>query len=128
VVEYKVWYGSHGGEGYVEVCFGEVWCGRKFAEDRTGVIWYGMVGTGLAVAARMFWVGLDVVRQEFAKARWGSDACGMFRQSRSLTDRTGAVWWGVLWFGSRGWVCLGAMRRGTLRFGSRGLDGMGAVR
>jgi hypothetical protein len=47
-------------------------------------------------------------------------------QSRSLTDRTGAVWWGVLWFGSRGWVCLGAMRSGTLRFGSRGLDGMGA--
>jgi hypothetical protein len=30
--------------------------------------------------------------------------------------------------GSRGWVCLGAMRRDTLWFGSRGLDGMGAVR
>ena len=43
-----------------------------------------------------------LVRQEFAKARWGSDACGMFRQSRSLTDRTGAVWWGVLWSGSLG--------------------------
>ena len=42
----KVWYGSHGGEGYVEVCFGEVWCGRKFAEDRTGVIWYGKMGFG----------------------------------------------------------------------------------
>jgi hypothetical protein len=49
-------------------------------------------------------------------------------QSRSLTDRTGAVWWGVLWFGSRGWVCLGAMRRGTLRFGSRGLDRSGLIR
>jgi hypothetical protein len=49
-------------------------------------------------------------------------------QSRSLTDRTGAVWWGVLWFGSRGWVCLGAMQRGTLRFGSRGLDRSGLIR
>ena len=68
------------------------------------------------------------VRQEFAKVRRGRDACGMFRQSRSLTDRTGAVWWGVLWFGSRGWVCLGAMRRGTLRFGSRGLDRSGLIR
>jgi hypothetical protein len=42
----KVWYGSHGGEGYVEVCFGEVWCGRKFAEDWTGCYWYGKMGFG----------------------------------------------------------------------------------
>jgi hypothetical protein len=28
-----------------------------------------------------------MVRQEFAKVRRGRDACGMFRQSRSLTDR-----------------------------------------
>ena len=60
---YKVWYGSHGGEGYVEVCFGEVWCGRKFAEDRTGVIWYGKMGYGSLGQerfrlARLGWAGL----------------------------------------------------------------------
>jgi hypothetical protein len=79
---------------------------------RIGGVYTGMVGTGLAVAARMFWVGLDVVRQEFAKARWGSDACGMFRQSRSLMDRTGSVWWGALWSGS-----LGQERFCLVRFG-----------
>ena len=81
----------------------------------------------------MLWVGLDVVRQEFAKARWGSDACGMFRQSRSLTDRTGAVWWGVLWSGSLGherfrlarlgWAVKAgkvAMRNGEVRSGEAG--------
>ena len=41
------------------------------------------------------------VRQEFAKVRRGRDACGMFRQSRSLTDSTGAVWWGDLWSGRK---------------------------
>ena len=39
----------------------------------------------------------------------------MFRQSRSLTDRTGAVWWGVLWSGS-----LGHERFCLVRFGWAG--------
>ena len=56
------------------------------------------------------------VRQEFAKVRRGRDACGMFRQSRSLTDRTGAVWWGVLWSGS-----LGQVRFNLARLGWAGL-------
>jgi hypothetical protein len=44
---------------------------------------------GKAVAARMLWVGLDVVRQEFAKVRRGRDACGMFRQSGNGRDVIG---------------------------------------
>jgi hypothetical protein len=75
----------------------------------------GSLRQGKAVAARMLWVGLDVVRQEFAKVRRGRDACGMFRQSRSLTDRTGAVWRGDLWFGS-----LGQVRFYLARFGWAG--------
>jgi hypothetical protein len=97
---------------------------------------------GQAVAARMLWVGLDVVRQEVCSGRdgeersgevwrgrnlqrcggegthveclgsrggdrtgtdgWGLKRSGKMRQSRSLTDSTGAVWWGDLWFGSPG--------------------------
>ena len=33
---------------------------------------------------------------------WGLKRSGKVRQSRSLTDSTGAVWWGDLWFGSPG--------------------------
>ena len=44
---------------------------------------------GQAVAARMLWVGWDTVRQEFAKARRGRDACGMFRQSGNGRDVIG---------------------------------------
>jgi hypothetical protein len=82
-----------------------------------------------------------MIRQEFAKARWGSDACGMFRQSRSLTDRTGAVWWGVLWSGSLGherfrlarlgWAVKAgkvAMRNGEVRSGEAVKDRLGWVR
>ena len=43
-------------------------------------------------------------------------------QSRSLTDRTGAVWWGVLWFGS-----LGHERFRLARFGWAGLHWNGSV-
>jgi len=39
----------------------------------------------------MLWVGLDVVRQEFAKVRRGRDACGMFRQSRWGQDGYGRM-------------------------------------
>ena len=46
---------------------------------------------GQAVAARMLWVGWDTVRQEFAKARRGRDACGMFRQSRWRQDGYGRM-------------------------------------
>ena len=66
----------------------------------------GRVGCGAAGSVQRkdgdgeVWRGL--ARQEFAKVRRGRDACGMFRQSRSLTDRTGAFWWGVLCSGSLG--------------------------
>jgi hypothetical protein len=49
----------------------------------------GSLRQGKAVAARMLWVGLDVVRQEFAKVRRGRDACGMFRQSGNGRDVIG---------------------------------------
>ena len=70
----------------------------------------GSLRQGKAVAARMLWVGLDVVRQEvcigverfgevwshpvrqeFAKVRRGRDACGMFRQSRNGPDIFGGA-------------------------------------
>lgn len=51
----------------------------------------GALRQGKAVAARMLWVGLDVVRQEFAKVRRGRDACGMFRQSRWGQDGYGRM-------------------------------------
>jgi hypothetical protein len=76
-----------------------------------------------------------MVRQEFAKVRRGRDACGMFRQSRSLTDSTGAVWWGDLWSGSTGVVrrgneCLGSLgqvRFRLVRLGWAGLHWNGSV-
>ena len=82
-----------------------------------------------------------MVRQEFAKARWGSDACGMFRQSRSLTDSTGAVWrgglWsgrkfaedrtGVIWYGKMGYGSLGQERFRLARLGWAGLHWNGSV-
>ena len=89
----------------------------------------GSLRQGKAVAARMLWVGLDVVRQEFAKVRRGRDACGMFRQSRSLTDSTGAVWWGDLWSGSTGVVrrgneCLGSLGQVRFRLARLGWAGL----
>ena len=76
-----------------------------------------------------------MVRQEFAKVRRGRDACGMFRQSRSLTDSTGAVWWGDLWSGSTGVVrrgneCLGSLGQARFhlaRFGWAGLHWNGSA-
>jgi hypothetical protein len=47
---------------------------------------------------------------------------GWVRQSRSLTDRTGAVWWGVLWSGS-----LGQERFRLARLGWAGLHWNGSV-
>jgi hypothetical protein len=47
---------------------------------------------------------------------------GWVRQSRSLTDRTGAVWWGDLWSGS-----LGQERFRLARLGWAGLHWNGSV-
>ena len=71
--------------------------------------------------------------RKFAKVRRGRDACGMFRQSRSLTDSTGAVWWGDLWSGSLGRVRAGLFRCDAERYvvvwQSRiGLDRTGVAR
>jgi hypothetical protein len=46
---------------------------------------------------------------------WGLKRSGKVRQSRSLTDSTGAVWRGDLWFGS-----LGQVRFYLARFGWAG--------
>jgi hypothetical protein len=48
---------------------------------------------GQAVAARMFWVGLDVVRQEVCR---GLDGC---------------IWYGKMGFGSTGSAWLGRVSR-----------------
>jgi hypothetical protein len=94
-----------------------------------GPVRYGSRGTdvmgrvGCGAAGSLQWtgeIGYETERErsgrKFAKVRRGRDACGMFRQSRSLTDRTGAVWWGVLWSGS-----LGHERFCLVRFGWAGL-------
>jgi hypothetical protein len=93
-----------------------------------GPVRYGSRGTdvmgrvGCGAAGSLQWtgeIGYETERErsgrKFAKVRRGRDACGMFRQSRSLTDRTGAVWWGVLWSGS-----LGHERFCLVRFGWAG--------
>ena len=58
-----------------------------------------------------------MVRQEvcIGVERFGEVWSHPVRQSRSLTDRTGAVWWGDLWFGS-----LGQVRFHLVRFGWAG--------
>jgi hypothetical protein len=100
-----------------------------------GPVRYGSRGTdvmgrvGCGAAGSLQWtgeIGYETERErsgrKFAKVRRGRDACGMFRQSRSLTDRTGAVWWGVLWSGS-----LGHERFCLVRFGWAGLHWNGSA-
>ena len=55
------------------------------------------------------------VRDRTVRDRAVRDRTGMTRQSRSLTDSTGAVWRGDLWFGS-----LGQVRFYLARFGWAG--------
>jgi hypothetical protein len=86
------------------VAFGPVRYGSQ-GKDLQGVVWLG-----LAVAARMLWVGLDVVRQEVCSGmvRWG--------MKRSVEGQAG--------------ICRGLVRLGHIRCGSQGtarifLEGLG---
>ena len=86
----RVWPGSRGtdvlgrvGCDAAGICkgverFDEVWSHPAGSVQRRGAL--GQRGERSAL-----------VRQEFAKARWGSDACGMFRQSRWGQDGYGRM-------------------------------------
>jgi hypothetical protein len=64
-------YGSPGPDGKGRVRHGRIWTvrygrrsGIEQVDEAVEVSALREVGFGLAVAARMLWVGLDVVRQE----------------------------------------------------------------
>jgi len=78
---------------------GDLWSGRKFAEDRTGVIWYGKMGYGSLGQerfrlARLGWAGLhwngSVWIGKLGIEMATQEVCN--GEMRYETDGTGEVW------------------------------------
>jgi hypothetical protein len=140
-------FGSQDLFWYVMEWSGFVWLGNAV---KVRCCRYGIGAYCLGTAGNLQRCGGDGTHVECLGSRggdrtgtdgWGLKRSGKVRQSRSLTDRTGAVWrgglWsgrkfaedrtGVIWYGKMGYGSLGQERFRLARLGWAGLHWNGSV-
>ena len=115
-------FGSQDLFWYVMEWSGFVWLGNAV---KVRCCRYGIGAYCLGTAGNLQRCGGDGTHVECLGSRggdrtgtdgWGLKRSGKVRQSRSLTDSTGAVWWGDLWSGSLGRVRAGLFRCDAERY------------